>query len=301
MRRLRGAVLLLLAAPGLAAAKPDYGILMLAHGGDPAWNAEVERLRVRVDSSVPTELALGMADPATLQAAVDRLERRGAARIVAVPLFVHSRSEVMDQTLYALGLSDKPSEVLREASERMKTMKMPPGMPMHHMHLFSLERVRLTVPVAVAPALDSDPFVSRVLLDRAKALSRDPARETVILVAHGPVDDAAVAAWEKSLAAHAEAVRAGGKFRAAVYAILRDDAVPEVRARAVAAMRALVASASGNGGRALVVPVLIARGGIEDKIPRDLSGLRFAWSGSALLPHDGFAAWVLSRAAAARH
>jgi sirohydrochlorin ferrochelatase len=61
-------------------------------------------------------------------------------------------------------------------------------------------------------------------------------------------------------------------------------------------MRAKVQAARKDGGRALVVPVLIARGGIEDKIPRDLQGLDFAWSGDALLPHAGFDRWVLDRA-----
>jgi len=272
------------------------GILLLAHGGDPSWNAQVESLRARVDASAPTELALGMADPAALQAGVDALQKRGVERIVAVPLFVNSRSEVLDQTRYALGLTDRPSEVLRAASEAMAHMKMPPGAAHHGMHLFSLERVRLAVPVSVADGLDDAPVVSAALLDRAKALSKDPSKETVILVAHGPVDDAAVPAWEKALAAHAEAVRRGGMFHAAVFGVLRDDAPPPVRARAVAGLRALVEAASRDGRRALVVPVLIARGGIEDKIPRDLAGLDFAWSGDALLPHDGFDAWVLARA-----
>ncbi|MFI5350046.1 MAG: sirohydrochlorin chelatase [Elusimicrobiota bacterium] len=273
------------------------GILLLAHGGDPAWNAQVENLRAAVSSSAPAALALGMADPDTLQAGVDALEKAGVSRIVAVPLFVNSNSEVMEQTRYSLGLSDKPSEVLREAAERMKTMPMPPGMPHHHMNMFSLKRVRHSsgVGIILAPALDADPFVSSVLLERAKALSHQAGKETVVLVAHGPVDAAAIADWERDLSIHARAIVKGG-FRAAQAALLRDDAAPEVRAKAVAELRATVEAAGRDGGKALVVPVLIARGGIEDKIPRDLAGLAFAWSGDALLPHAGFDRWVLKRA-----
>ena len=84
------------------------GILLLAHGGDPSWNKEVETLRARVDAKTPTETSLGMADVKSLQAAVDRLEKRGVTRIVAVPLFVQTRSEVLDQTRYALGLAKEP-------------------------------------------------------------------------------------------------------------------------------------------------------------------------------------------------
>jgi sirohydrochlorin ferrochelatase len=169
------------------------------------------------------------------------------------------------------------------------------------MNMFSLKRVKHSsrVGIVLAPALDADPFVSRVLLDRAKALSREPAKETVILVAHGPVDDGAVKNWDKDLSIHAGTIVKAGGFRAAQWALLRDDAAPEVRAAAVAALRAKVEAAGKDGGRAIVVPVLIARGGIEDKIPRDLKGLEFSWSGDALLPHAGFDRWVLDRAESA--
>jgi sirohydrochlorin ferrochelatase len=285
----------LAASPVCAAATAKVGILLLAHGGDEKWNAEVERLRVQVDSSTPTELAFGMADPQTLQAALNRLDRRGVTRIVGVPLFVHSRSEVMDQMRYALGLSPTPSATLQAAEAAMAAMPHAAG-PHAHMHMFSLDRATATVPVGLAAALDDDAVVADVLLERAKALSREARSETVVLVAHGPVDDAAVSAWEKSLAGHAASVRSRGGFRGATFAVLRDDAAPGVRAHAVSVLRGLVTAAGRDGGRAIVVPVLIARGGIEDKIPRDLAGLTYAWSGNALLPHAGFDVWVLKRA-----
>ena len=285
--------LLFLSSISFAAA--PYGILLLAHGGAPEWNHEVADLTKKVDARVPAEAALGMADPETLQAALDKLAARGAKRVIAVPLFVQSRSEVLDQTRYALGLSDTPSEVLRDAAERMKAAM--PHMAMHH-HMFSLDRVKTNLPVKLAPALDGDVLVSRILLERARVLSRDAKSETVVLVAHGPVDDSALAAWNDSLAKHAEYLRREGKFRAATFAVLRDDAAPPVRASSVAALRAKVA-AGAKDGRALVVPVLIARGGIEGKLADDLKGLDYAWDGMTLMPHEGFDAWVLSRAAEA--
>jgi sirohydrochlorin ferrochelatase len=251
------------------------------------------------------EIALGMSDPVTLQAGLDKLAARGVKRVVAVPLFVHSRSEVLDQTRYTLGLSDKPSEVLRAAAEAMLAMhakmRMDPAAhggtmaAMAH-HMFSLERVKTKLPISLTPALDEDPLVSRILLERARALSRDPRTETVVLAAHGPVDDAAVPAWNAALAHHAAYIKKKGGFKAVETALLRDDAAPPVRAAAVNAMRAKVAAGS-KGGRVLLVPVLIARGGIEGKFARDLKGLKYAWDGKTLMPHDGFAAWVLKRAA----
>jgi hypothetical protein len=291
--------LALLASPIHAAA--PYGIILLAHGGDASWNAQIESLRASVDAKVPAETALGMADPAALQAAVDRLEKRGAARIVAVPLFVQSRSEVLDQTRYALKLADEPSAALRAGYERMAAahagMKMPAGAPMMH-HEFSLARVSARGKITMTPALDDDPFVAKILAERALALSRRPDVETVVLVAHGPADDAAVPAWERSLANLADAVKVRGKFRRVIPAMLRDDSPPAVRAASVVKLRRAVALGASNG-RALVVPVLIARGGIEEKIAKDLDGLDYAWDGKTLMPHDGFDAWVLETAAKA--
>lgn len=301
----------LLLAAALAAAAPSpapappYGVLLLAHGGDAAWNAEIEALRARADATVPVESALGMADAEAIAAATERLRARGVSKIVAVPLFVHSRSEVLDQTRYVLGLTDKPSEVLREAARRLRRPSATghahhaahPGPGHAHHHLFSLARAVPPLPTALTAALDDDPVVSAILLARAKTLSRDPKTETVILIAHGPVDPDALPAWEKDLAAHAARLKTQGGFRAVSGLTLRDDAAPEVRAAAVARLRAAVAAAAGSG-RALVVPALLARGGIEHKIPRELEGLSYAWDAKTLMPDPAFDAWLADRARA---
>ena len=288
----------LLALPA-AGAPARYGILLMAHGGDASWNAEIAQLRGRVDVKIPTETALGMADPATLQGAVDRLEKRGVSRIVAVPLFVQSRSEVLDQTRYALSLAEKPSEILRAAYARIGAAHAGhAGMAAGHHHAFSLERVKAKEPVVMARALDDHELVGRILAERAMALKRGSDRAHLILVAHGPVDDAAVPAWRAALSSLCHAAGRGG-FLDCTFGLLRDDAAPDIRAAAVADLREKVSRASKENGRAVVVPVLLARGGIEEKIPKDLAGLDYAWDGKTLMPHEGFDAWVLESAAKA--
>ena len=286
----------LLAAP--AAATP-YGILLLAHGGAPEWNRTVAGIAGGLDKQAPTETAFGMADPAAIQSAVDRLQRRGAQQIVAVPLFIHSRSEVMDQTRYVLGLREKPSEVLRDALAAM-TRAMPPEhaahMGMGHRMSFSTERAKVSVPVTLAPALDASEIVSGVLWRRALSLSREPARETVILVGHGPVDPRADEAWLATMRLHAERVRRVGGFAAAEAVTIHDDAPPDVKRAALERLRDSVRRASENGGRAIVLPYLIARGGIEDHITGALSGLSYAWDGRALCPDPAIERWAAETA-----
>lgn len=288
--------ILLLPYPAAARPAAEYGILLLAHGGDPRWNEEVLRLRAQSDLRAPTETAFGMADPETLRAAMAKLEARGIKRVVAVPLFVNSSSEVLEQTRYVLGLRRAPSEVMRAAAERMNAA-LGPHAGHHGHHMFSLERAAPRLPLAMSPALDAHSLVAGVLTERAQALSREPARETVILAGHGPVDPAAEAVWRKTMETLAAEVRERGGFKSVVAATLRDDADGATRGAAVAAMRKMVSEASQGGGRAIVVPHLIARGGIEQKLVAALAGLDYAWDGRTLMPHPSIARWLAVTAA----
>lgn len=285
-----GALLLAVLAPAWAASGgPSYGILLLAHGGAPAWNEQVLALRSSVDETVPTEVAFGMADPKELARALRRLERRRPGKVVAVPLFINSASEVLDQTRYVLGLASRPSETMRRASLAM-AQAHPFGA--HRHHLFSLERVKSSLPLVMTPALDCHPLIGEVLLERARGLSRDPGSETVVLVGHGPVDEAAVRHWEEAMGVLAEGLRKEGGFRAVKAGLLRDDAQASVRAAAVRRLRRMVEEAGRSEGRVLVVPYLIAQGGIEEKIVAALEGLRYEWDSRTIMPHANVGRWL---------
>jgi sirohydrochlorin ferrochelatase len=78
--------LLAVTLPGVSFA--SQGILLLADQGKPEWNAQLRQLAASVDKQKPTELALWAGTAPDVQDAVDRLIRRGASEIVAVPLFV---------------------------------------------------------------------------------------------------------------------------------------------------------------------------------------------------------------------
>jgi sirohydrochlorin ferrochelatase len=295
------AAALLLAAP-CAAAQASYGILLLAHGGDETWNQTIADIAKALDAQAPTETALGMAQVPAMQLAVDKLQTRGVAKIVAVPLFVHSRSEVLDQTRYALGLRDKPSEVLRDALAAMARAHAhmrhgAGGMPMGHMMEFSTATVRLRVPIVMTPALDDSKAVAEVLARRAKSLSKTPSSETVVLVGHGPVDEADNAAWLSTMRLQAARVKKTGPYRGAVALTIRDDNRPEVKNPALAELRKAVEQANRNGGRALVVPYLISRGGIESHVVDALEGLDYAWDGKTLCPDPAINAWAAETAA----
>src|SRR5262245_17292098 len=184
------------------------GILLLAHGGNDSWNENVRALAASINREQPVEVAFGMATRANIQRAADALAARGAARIVAVPLFVSSHSSVVTSTEYLLGLrSDAPPELavfakMSHGSHGAPAANGTAGTTGAHPHDHGAtdssdgtRPIKTALPIRMTGALDAHPIVADILSDRARAVSTDPAREAVILVAHGPVTDAENDKW----------------------------------------------------------------------------------------------------------
>ena len=228
-----------------AASAESIGVLVLAHGGSEEWNRTVHQTVEAAKLDAPTAVVFGMGmhpgEVATLREAASHLQDHGIERLIVVPLLISSHSEVYRQFEYLFGLREQAA--WPEA-----------GTP-----------VALRVPVVMAPALDDDAVLAEILLDRAKALSKQPEQETVILVAHGPNEDRDNQRWLENMQQASEAIKQQLGFRDVVTRTMRDDAEAPVLAQATAELRKTVQAADEQGD-ALVVPVLMARGGIEYEV-----------------------------------
>lgn len=258
---------------GCSALSPrsTIGVLILAHGGSRQWNRAVETTVAQAHLIYPTEIAFGMGmHPEEVQAfqrAIRRLERRKISRLVVVPLLVSSSSEVMRQFQYLFGLRE------------------------HGPWEAHVQTLALQTPITMTRPLDDDPLVAEVLAERAAQLSRSPQEEIVVLVAHGPSSDEDEIRWLEAMERLAGQVQERGGFREVVSSTMRDDAPKPVQEEAIRRMRELIERCS-RQGRTLVVPLLLANGGIETKIPKRLEGLTYIYGGQALLPHDKLALWI---------
>lgn len=290
---------LLLSLPFLSAAqdKPagdrPTGVLLLAHGGAKNWNDEVDKLASKVGKTLPVEVAYGMASKRTMQDAIDRLVTRGVREIVAVPLFVSSHSSVITATQYLLGLRpDAPPELAAYARMSHDHRAHAPAQPAASSFDPSTP-VNSSVPIRMTAALDAHPLVAEILLSRARGVSKEPAHETVVVVAHGPVSDEENNRWLADMASLAGTMRSAGSFERIEYLTVRDDAQEPIRSQATAELRAVVTRAAQRGDRVLVIPLLISYGGIESGIKKRLEGLTYTLSPQALLPDDRLARWVM--------
>jgi sirohydrochlorin ferrochelatase len=259
----------------------DFGILVMAHGGGPTWNSEVEDMLAPLKTDYPLEIAFGMAEPETLQAAVGRLETQGVRRIAVVRLFISGESW-LERTEQILGLvAGAPPRQAQAAHAG------------HGSHDMSLWRIETSAAFALSTdGLADAPEMGAVLVERARTLSSDPSRESILILAHGPEDDAENARWLARIDARAEALRDAAPYRRVQVDSLRED-WPEKRAAAEVRIRAFVEQAREGGGRAIVIPYRVAGFGPYAGV---LEGLDYASDGAGLLPSPQVGNWVRRRA-----
>ncbi|HEY0263813.1 MAG TPA: CbiX/SirB N-terminal domain-containing protein [Granulicella sp.] len=278
------------------------GVLLLAHGGSAReWNEEVRHVADQADLTVPTEIAFGMATKSTMQAAIDRLVARGVTEIVAVPLFVSSHSSVIDSTAYLLGLRAEEPEDLKMFAmmDHGGGMSMDHGAMKHDAAAAEAEKpIHAPVPIHMASALDHHAIVADILRDRAASISKDPAHEVVILVAHGPVPEDENKLWLKDMGLLADQMRSQTHYADIESLTLRDDADDAVRDVATKQLRERVEAVSKSGKTALIVPLLLSYGGIEDGLRKRLEGLDYRMPTQALLPDKRIVSWVTETAQA---
>ncbi|MGQ0562327.1 MAG: sirohydrochlorin chelatase [Gemmatimonadota bacterium] len=283
LKQLIGSSLAILYMTGVVVAQQKpVGTIVVAHGAGPEWNAEVAKVAKLAQTGGPVEVAFLMGPGAKarpFQQVVAELAPK-VSRIVVVPLLVSSYSGHYEQIRYLAG----------ETNELSETM-------MHHLHMGGLKRAESTVPLHVARAIDDSGEIAQILTERALALAKEPARQALFIVGHGPNSADDLARWMQNLRVVADTVAARTRFRDVKLGLVQDDAPPHVRGEAVQRVREIIELQHELTGRAvLVVPVLISRGRLShERLPRDLAGLPIVYTGEPLLPHAGIARWIEAR------
>ena len=263
------------------------GIVALVHGADWFWNRDIRQALAPVAARYKLAYAFSMADPPVVERAVHKLEGEGVRAIVVVRGFGMADSFL--PTVQRMIGADVERGGAPHAGHDMSM-----GMMMNHGHgghasLAAAPRIRSALPMVTVGGVEDDPLFAKALLQNARSVSKgNPAKETVILVAHGQGDDKANRKWLDLLASLAQQMRAAGgdAFHAIETATWRED-WPDKNKVEVKRVRDMVEQASRDGGRVLIVPARINGRGAAD---RYLKCLDYGWSeGFAQTPY--FARW----------
>lgn len=270
-------------APSDADAGPDTalrpGILLMAHGGTDTWNDGVDAVARHLAGKYPTALAFGMADPVTLQAGLDSLSAEGVTGVAVVRMFLSGNS-FRAQTEYLLGMTDTPPPFFVHHGSDHGGGHGDPAPVDHDLALVTHDEGLMRAHEA-----------SVILQERARALSAEPSRESVLVLAHGMGSEEENDRVLRAMAAATTGVRGLG-FARVVTETLRED-WPEARADAEARIRDFMASETEAGRRVLVLPFRLFGFGPYAEV---LEGFDYV-PGQGLLPHDGVKAWAARTAA----
>jgi len=230
-----------------------------------------------------------MADSLSISEALRRLAARRVVQVACVAVLASSQSELYDQFAYVLGKRPAPSQEFLDA---MKRLEETPG----HRHAPQESRpVKAPAPLELSRAMDDHPYAVRILLDRARQISRQPQKEAVLLVSHGPYTDEAEGRWMAAASNAAFWVEKLGDFSTVKAFNLRDDSPEKIREARAKAMRAWAAARQKEGKTILVVGHLISFNGIESHISRALNGVPYKMSKEGILPHPLAARWALEQ------
>ncbi len=242
-------------------------------------NASVREAKKKL--AMPLELVFGMWDKTSFEIGVNKLASQRVCELIIIPLFVSSDSEVIDIQKYMFGLNE------------------------HFDYPLHVEKVRLPrsiKSVKFKGALDTHQFVTDILVDRLSEISVDPTHEGVIFVAHGPYGDRYESNWTTLLRTHGQRIQKyfyeknKVNFDNFVYLNLRDDAPSNVQNDRTQQLRDMVTFFSNRKITPIIIPVLLAPGGIEKGIFERLRGLDYKIQNKFLMPHSRIADWIVESA-----
>jgi sirohydrochlorin cobaltochelatase len=265
-RALAGLALAAASSLGGMGTKP-YGVILLGEGGSAEWKQTAADAAKQLGPDRPLVFAEGQADARDIQRAVDELQSKRVEKIVAVPLFVTTYSDVMDQTRYVFGIRESPLE----------------GQ--------SPRRVHSKVPMILAKALDDSPLAVEILASRALVLARKPAQEAVVLIGEAPAEPEAASQWVATVSALAQKVAAKAGMRGGQAMALREDLMSDQRQKAekqiVDALKALR-----KQGPVSIVPLELAPGDVQHRLRKLLEGQLVHYNGKSILPDARISKWI---------
>jgi len=272
----------------------DWGVLVMAHGGSDAWDQAVEDTVAPLLARFPIEIAFGMAKTSTLRDAARRLETQGVKHVAVVRMFI-SGDSFLEPTEYILGLRDTlpDKKNIHHAGHHKGAHD---GHDMHARgshggghHMEPPEPIKTELDFVLSwRGVGESPLVDEILVDRVKDLSSDPNKESVLILAHGPADEAENERWLANMRLRAQKLHNIGPFRHIECETLRED-WPVRRTEAERRIRTYVKNAARDGGRCIVVPFRVGGFGPYRKV---LEGLEYAADGRPFCPHPNMTRWI---------
>jgi hypothetical protein len=247
----------------------EIGVLVLAHGFHGDGYDEFRAAFKPVADAHPTGYGFGLAilESDHLQKVVDQITSQGAKKIILFPATSSLNSGMVRQWEYVLNFREDYSYT-------------------------SVDKITTDAELIWAPGPIPHPLSGEILRDHAKALSKDPANELVIITGHGPQRKADNDRELEILQSHADFMKADVGFYDVRPRNVQDDAPPQVRADNVEVIRGWVKEAKDDGKDVIIVTTVLTAAGVMQKLENDTKDLGVRFSSAGLMTNERFSDWL---------
>ena len=248
------------------------GVVVMAHGATVPYNIAVETSIQPLKKRYLVEMAYGMGDPLAIQDAISKLELKGVKRIIFVRMYPLS-DHFKEKTDYILGIEKNLPEGYKET---FYTNQAPP-------------QVRASAVIKTFGGYEEDPLIGGIHSERIKEVSKNPAEETIILLAHGSKKDETDNAWRKAMQTHLDRIQRQSTipFKKVVALTLRED-WPEKRKTAIEKIKNEIALGNKTGKVIIISDRLYGSGPYKNF----LKGIEYEMNHKGLAPHSNLTTWL---------
>ena len=201
-----------------------------------------------------------------ISCALQEIQQNGVERIYVIPLSESPYNTLVRQWRYAFDLEESFSYADVSQIKSDKTQFLEP--------------------------INDHRLAREIIYDFAMQISTNPAEETVVLVAHGPIDPADNSKQLRLMRNILEHVQQKGNFYDVIPLSLQDDALPDVRAANVKRLRENIEVNTANNRRVLIVTNLMSSDVIQARVERDLKGLSYTFNTNGIIEHPYFVDWI---------
>ena len=244
------------------------GLLVLAHGvNGPGDQLLYESMKpLAQEFSVSIAFGMSMMTSGHISCALQEIQQNGVERIYVIPLSESPYNTLVRQWRYAFDLEESFSYADVSQIKSDKTQFLEP--------------------------INDHRLAREIIYDFAMQISTNPAEETVVLVAHGPIDPADNSKQLRLMRNILEHVQQKGNFYDVIPLSLQDDALPDVRAANVKRLRETIEVNTANNRRVLIITNLMSSDVIQARVERDLKGLSYTFNTNGIIEHPYFVDWI---------
>ncbi|MAJ29637.1 MAG: hypothetical protein CMQ73_00090 [Gammaproteobacteria bacterium] len=246
----------------------NYGVLIMAHGYGPVGDLDLFNSVQSVGELYQTTLSMGMSmmTSSHVICSVNEMIDKDVEKIFVVPVSSTAHNTLVRQWNYIFNLEEQfaYSEVERIANER----------------------------IVMLEPINDDIYAKKIILEYTNEISSDPANEVLIIIAHGPIDQADNEIELRLMNNIGEYIKKHSSIQTVESFTLQDDAPKTIRDQNLKRIKAFMNASNEDGKRILMVSNLMSGKGIQKKIEEDFEGIDYTFNPKGLLTHPYYIDWI---------